>query len=515
MNWRSELGSENSCQNSGGEFPIPYVNVKWYNTPNMTKRVFLTSFAASALLLAGCATISRAHETQRAVAPRGNDAAQSAASARIALCGSSLAELVDFALTNRPSVAVSRLAVRDARLKLRELAADAPLLENWSDPLASVRLALSGGYSASGEPFSLSEKLDFDTRGSASAALSLDLLLWDWGCYDAAAKAQAERVIAAEQELLDEQYRVFAEVAAAYFAAMDRDALLEVARTNEFEYAQHLERIERLKDAGEAKNLDILRARLDLAQAKEATVKAAKDVQTAGADLVCALGLDGSRAVREDILARPEQALSYAMQGFAATDYPVAEAFAFARTNAPAMRIVRARLRSASAEVDRAIADLKPEVSASLSFSWTDPAAYFRWGVNAVESLFEGWRKTTAVERATVALKAAAAEVDRAEQELSLKLELAIAERDTAREALRTAAESLRQAKANLEQVSEQYELGEANRVDYTDAVSDYVTALGHTVTAFYTRQTAEAALFQLVGRKPVYAERKIVKEEK
>ena len=51
------------------------------------------------------------------------------------------------------------------------------------------------------------------------------------------------------------------------------------------------------------------------------------------------------------------------------------------------------------------------------------------------------------------------------------------------------------------------------SRVDFTEAVTSYARALGNRVTAFYTGQRAEAALFAIIGRVPEYREEEV--EEK
>ena len=80
--------------------------------------------------------------------------------------------------------------------------------------------------------------------------------------------------------------------------------------------------------------------------------------------------------------------------------------------------------------------------------------------------------------------------------------------------ALATVRESLARARENLDVVSQQYRLGEASRIDFTDAVSDYVAELGGRITVFYRGQRAEAAIFPLMGISPEYREEKI-REEK
>jgi outer membrane protein TolC len=109
-----------------------------------------------------------------------------------------------------------------------------------------------------------------DTDGGASAGLSLDVLVYDFGRNSARAKAAAENLVSSELSLLNAGYDVFGEVASAYFTVLEKDALLEVAYTNEYECALQLEQAEALFESGEGQQLDVLRSRLDLAEAKEA-----------------------------------------------------------------------------------------------------------------------------------------------------------------------------------------------------------------------------------------------------
>ena len=460
--------------------------------------------ASSLLALSGCLTIFNAQEAQRAVQGKGEGCVPSP-SARLDLSDYSLRELVDFAMTNRPSMASAALAVADAHLALREIEANAPLVS--ATPWNAPHVGVSGGYSASSMA---DHRLRSRTTGNASAGLSVDILLYDFGRNHARASAQVERVIAAEYEYVSEGYAVFEDVTESYFGLMAKDALLEVALTNETECAIRLKQAQDKFDAGEAKRLDVTSAKLDYSQAKEARIVASNDVVTAGAALMKALGIDVARGTRETVFPATGNALGRVMRGFGRTDYGVEEAFDLARTNAPAMAIARARLRAASSEVDYAVADLMPSVSAEVGISWADPLWAWHWGVSAVQSLFEGFRKTTAVDRAVVQMENAAAAVDEAEQQLSLQLETAIAVRDNASKALETARDSVANALENLNTVKAQYNEGDASRVDFTIALAKYADALGKRVSAFYTGQTAESRLFSLLGRVPEFDEKEL-----
>lgn len=455
------------------------------------------------LVVSGCMTIFNAQEAQRSVEDKANGVREEVA--KLDLSDRSLKELVQFAMTNRPAMVSAALAVVDARLALREIAADAPLVSY--SPWTSPHLALSSGYSESSTP---DNKIKWRTEGAASAGLSLDILIYDFGRNASRASAQVERVIAAEHDFIRTGYQVFNEVSAAYFDLMECDALLAVAITNQTEFAIHLKEAEDRLAAGEAMKLDITRAKSNLYQAREEVIVASNSVVTAGAELMKALGVDVSRGTRDEVYPASGAALASVMRGFARTEYGVEPAFNLARTNAPAMAIARAQLRAASRQVDYAIADLMPSVSAQVGVNWADPLWVWHWGIDAVQSLFTGYRKTTAVDRAVVALQGAAADVDEAEQQLSLDLETAIAVRDNAQKKLETARMTVVQAREDLGLVKQQYQEGEVSRVDFTEAVSSYTRALGNRVSAFYTGQRAEAALFAIIGRVPEYREEEL-----
>jgi outer membrane protein TolC len=171
----------------------------------------------------------------------------------------------------------------------------------------------------------------------------------------------------------------------------------------------------------------------------------------------------------------------------------------------PALAAKRARLRIAMSEVDWAVADLFPELKLSSSFNFADPAWNWSWAFGAAQSLFLGWRKTAAVDAAVIRMRSAHMDVEAAERTLSRDLAVAVAARNDSVASLAAARTSVKQARENLRVSDEQYRLGEASRIDYTTAVSDYAAALGKRVKAFYEGQLAEARIIRLTGSEPLY----------
>jgi len=449
--------------------------------------------AAALAAVAGCDTIKRARTAQKAVSSVTNDvpADVSKPLPRVNLLGAKFIDLVEFAMTNRPSLEIARLAVSNATLSVIEATSDREL-----------QMSLAGGYSqstANNNHFSWHQQ-----RGRGTADISFDILLIDCGRIDARERQAREDLVAAQRDLEEAEFKVFEEVAETYFLLLRNDALLEVAHTNEHQYAEHLRQAEQLYDAGEAQKLDVLKARVDLSDAKLGTINASNDVLTAGAEFLRALGLQADRANRADVLrvAKDTFAAS-AKHELPITHFRAEDCLMLARTNAPSLRALRARLRAASAEVDYAVADLMPKLSLSSAFSFADPAWNWSWGFSAIQTVLDGYRKRTAVDHAVVAMDAARLAVDEAEQTLSRDLAVAVATRDNARQSLETARIEVEQAKENLQTVIEQYKLGEASRVDFTDAAGSYASALGTRVKAFYAGEIAEAALIRLTGTVP------------
>ena len=232
-------------------------------------------------------------------------------------------------------------------------------------------------------------------------------------------------------------------------------------------------------------------------------INASNDVVTAGAEFIRALGLSVDCVSREDVASVADNALESFRRDLPSTVYGAGEALDLARTNAPSLKALRARLRAASAEVDYAIADLFPTISFSGAVSFADPAWNWSWGFKALQNLIDGYRKRTLVDEAVVALERSRVALDEAEQNLSRDLAVATATRDNARVSLETARIEVQQAKENLDTVVEQYRLGDASRIDFTDAASGFASALGARVKAFYAGEIAEAELIRLTGVVP------------
>ncbi len=473
-----------------------------YRITSRTARLALRAAPfALALLAAGCGTIQRAEDAKNEVAPAADGAG--APTERVNLVGFQLPDFVEYAMTNRPEVISAALAVEERMLAIKTVDSGKPFMPH---------LTTSASYGQS--TANNDSHFSWHNSGKFSGSVGFEMLLMDFGRYDASFKAACEDLAAAELALAETRLGVFEEVATTYFTLLMNDALLDVARTNEWECIHHLAQATNRFENGEAKLLDVLRARLDLSEAVQARISASNNTVTAGAEFLRALGLSADRATREDVVAALPNGLGETLKEFEASSFGAADALEFSRTNSPALMVKRAQLRAAVKDVDWAVADLFPELKLTSSFNFVDPVWNWSWAFGAAQSLFLGWRKTTAVDAAVVRMREARMEVESAEQSLSRDLAVAIAKRDDSSASLEAARTSVRQARENLRVADEQYRLGEASRIDYTDAVADYATALGRRVKAFYEGQYAEARILRLTGGAPMYHHQTVHEKE-
>lgn len=452
------------------------------------------------VLMAACETIHNAEVAKMEVLPA-TDPQMEARFEKVRLDGFDLAGFVDFALTNRPEAISAELAVEDRLMAVRKVESGKPFMPHLN------MSANCGQSTANG-----TSHFSWRNSGRFNGNIGLEMLLWDSGRYDADFYAACEDLAAAEMALSDVRLRVFEEVASSYFTLLKNDALLDVARTNEWECMNHLSQATNRFENGEAKLLDVLRAKLNLSEAVQGRISASNDTVVAGAEFLCSLGLSADRVEHCDIPSVAGVDLDSALEEFKLSSMDTVGALAFARTNSPALMTKRALLRVAIKEVDWAVADLFPELKLSTSFDFSDPVWNWSWAFGAVQSVFLGWRKTTAVDAAVVRMRSARMDVEAAERILMQDLSIAVANRDDSEASLIAARTSVGQARENLRVANEQYKLGEASRIDYTTAVSDYVDALGKRVQAFYAGQIAQARIIRLTGAEPFYYHR-IVKE--
>jgi outer membrane protein len=432
--------------------------------------------------LCGCETVDRAHRAQTDAADRlpGETVATAAQAGLTAGRAFTLAELERIAAGHHPALLKARQAVESARLQIR--IAHAGRLP---------QVSASGAYNRSTQN-SWGRPVSSEARGSWSAGVGLDLLLYDFGRLDAAERQALEALVAAEEQLRDTELEIAYGVRTAFFEQHRSVHLLRVAVESERQYAQHLEEARAMVEIGTRRPYDATKAEVDWGNALLEIVTVSNALTVTHAQLNRALGLAENPAYRLDPASLPPP-----QKG-------PDDLLADARLNAPALAILHARERAASAYVDQTIAELYPELSLGANADLSGRGFPLAWNLSGalrlVQSLFTGHRRTARIDDAVTQLRTARANLADAEQTLYLNLVSAVADRESARKRADIARLIQKQAEDNLAIVNEQYRVGSSTSIERTDAQVALTQAQANVIRADYDEQTAIARLLRLIG---------------
>ncbi|MDD4101220.1 MAG: TolC family protein [Kiritimatiellae bacterium] len=434
-------------------------------------------------LTCGCTAVKEARKAQRGDSLLFGESTVTARQAGLDSAAThKLSELEALALRYHPSILQARQATESARLQCRLTRAG-----------RLPQITASGGYSRSTQNTS-SQRSSEKMSGSWSGGIGLDLLLHDFGKLKAQELQQRENLIAAEEHLRDTELEVLYNLRNAFYERHRAANLLRVALHSEAQYTQHLEEARVMAEVGTRRQYDVTKAGVDLGNARLDTIAASNSLTVSHAQLNRALGM----AENPPYEIEPETS-------YAPTKIPnPATLMADARENAPALAVLRAHERAASAFVDQSIADLYPDLSLGANFDLSGrgfPLVWnFSWAIRAAQSVFDGHRRTTLISEAVTRLRTARANLASAEQSLFLDLLTARAQLETALKRSEVARLVQSQSSENLDVVNEQYRVGISSSIERTDAQVTMTQAQSDVIRAYYDEKIALARLLRLTG---------------
>ncbi len=452
----------------------------------MKRKSIAALFVPALFALAACSTVRDAREAQK---PENRlQGERTVAFSEFGLReGStlSLADLESIAAVANPKIFQARQAVISARLAVQDIRADYL-------PTADASASYSRGTNNETK-----HGQSFHSRGSDKIALSMDLLVWDFGKTDAAlAKAVAE-LLAAEKDLAAAENLVRYDVRKAYFELRRSIELASVAEQAVEQYREHLAQMRVRRAEGTGTKYACTKAEVDYNNALLDHISKANNVKTARATLNLALGFAESPA--------------YELGGNAmgTFDEDAETLLALAREREPGLAALVAQEKAASAYVDKTVADLYPSLGLSISATFTGddldmPKIWNLIGAGTLtQNIFNGGRNVRAIENAVAELRVARSKVAAYEQDLYAKITEAVLTLSRAKKQYEVAGISERAARENFDIVTEQFNVGKASSLDRTDAQVSLTEARAATVAAEYDYREAIAAIAYLVATDP------------
>ena len=449
----------------------------------MRKIVSQTSVALLLALLlivpAGCSTVQHARSVQDPASMQPGErtvrVAELALGTNAAL---TIEEAVRLAITNSTSVFQARAGLLVAESQVQE--ARAAFLPQVTG---------SAGYARSKHYPAITE-----SANSYDAGLSLGQDLLSFGRNDASLRqARAEREAAAAKVQSAINTAAY-NARIAFFDLLRAQDLLVISIENVREFSVHLEQVRVMAVLGTRIRYDITKAEVDLGNARLAALNASNTLLTARAMLGRVLGLT--------------EEFPCPLAGVPVSLPPVVEdrdaLYLRGRRNNPDLCALQFQADAADAAVDFAVADLCPDLSFNAGFSWSGGSfplgRGWSFGPSLDWSLFNGWRKTGALDAAAAELQASRAGIANREQQLFQDLITALIQLHTARAQAVVAEVIVRAARESLDLVNARYRVGLATAVELTDAEVAVAQARTQQVQARHDEWAAHAFILLNTG---------------
>ena len=277
---------------------------------------------------------------------------------------------------------------------------------------------------------------------------------------------------------------------------------LRVIRTNMESKQTHVEYARNRRVAGVATELEVLRAEVDLENARAEVLRAENEVS-------------GARALLNTVMVRPTPTPIVPTDTLAVVPYAaeldgaVKEALA----GRPDLQLLRTQERVQALLVSVAAADSKPSVEFNGSYGYAvrRPSNLFeidfaRWsaGLNIRVPLFDGRRTAGRVMQAAAQRNTVTQQIAQLENQVRLEVQSALDALLLADRTIKAAELNVAQARRASEMTDANYKLGAATQLDVVDAQQSLRQAENIRNLALYTHANARATLRFVVGRDPL-----------
>ena len=277
---------------------------------------------------------------------------------------------------------------------------------------------------------------------------------------------------------------------------------LRVIRTNAQSKQTHVDYARNRRTAGVATELEVLRAEVDLENARAEAMRAENEVS-------------GARALLNTVMLRPTAAPvvptdTLAVVPFSAEFDPAVKEALATRSE---LQLLRTEERVRILLVDVAAADAKPsiEFTGAYGFAVRRPKNLFdqdfsRWsaGINFKVPLFDGRRTAGRVAQARSERNTVTQQIAALENQVRLEVQSAFDELALANRTIQASELNVTQARRASEMTEANYKLGAATQLDVVDAQQSLRQAENIRNQALYTHANARAMLRFVMGRDPL-----------
>ncbi len=329
-----------------------------------------------------------------------------------------------------------------------------------------------------------------------SGGFRVGYTLYDSGVRRAETSAATAGLGASRQDALRVRQDVVFAIHRAYYRVLSAEAARTAALARETRAHDHLELARTLKEAGAVPQADVLRARVEHADARLAIVKAEGGVKIAYGDLNAAMGLPASLPIA--VLAAADSIPDPADQ-----DAEAALERALARR--PELEAARERVAVYEHQAAAIKGSYGPRVQADVAVGARDSEVLpedrdWSVGLSLRLPLFSGFAKMHRVERAAIEVKIREVEVEALFNLIRQEVWAATSSLTSAVESVRQSEEIRAEAVQSLEFTRARYQAGAGTINDLLDAESTLTQADSAHVAAVLGYREAAALLLRVQG---------------
>jgi len=327
-----------------------------------------------------------------------------------------------------------------------------------------------------------------------SATLTLSQSLFNSGRVSAQVAQAQENFRAAESVVTLTAQDITLAVRQAYYTLLAAQRLQGVAEERLRQAEAHRQQAQANYEAGVVARADVLKAEVEVAEARLGAIKAENGVQLAKAELTNAMGVDAevTLEVMDDF-------------AFVKADKDLQTALAAAFRQRPELQQNTASTRAARLGVRAAATGTKPEVSLKGDWGLKDTGflpGEVGWTVGVAVNLplFDGNATRSQVAKTKAEVEKLQAQESRLRQNIALEVRQACLELREAEERIIVAATQVASARESLRVTEGRYREGVASMVELLDAQTAMTAAQTNEVQALYDHKIAQAKLAKATG---------------
>lgn len=345
-------------------------------------------------------------------------------------------------------------------------------------------------------PAGLTKQIPISTVGPTddwSAGIDVTYLLYDSGRRRAEVAAARAAATGAEAEADRAALEIAFAVHQTFFAVEAAEAAIRAAESRAARSDEHLRLATIRKEAGAVPSIDVVRARVEIANARAALARAQSNRAIAAGTL-------------NTLLARPVDApVEIATQPEARALPALDQALQVAVESRPELAAARHRAEASRRLVDVARSARGPRVALQGGYGWRDDDFLpedEEWsvGVGVNFDIFTGFARRHRVARAALEQKRDEAAADDVELRVRKDVWAALQEAGQAVATLDASAAAVREAEEAVRLARARYEAGAGTINDLLDAESALLAAESQQIASTFDREAATSAVLRATG---------------